>query len=101
MIPCPECGRSSATEVAACPNCGHALANGTAPQVRSSVTKPPPPPEVSSWVIEKVPPEMIEEARRTFNEEEYLAELREVEQTGGVQFEDILGEIEEMVKRRD
>jgi hypothetical protein len=36
---------------------------------------------------------MVEELRRTFNEEEYLADLRETEVTGGVPFEEILGEI--------
>jgi ribosomal protein S27E len=99
MIPCPECGRQTAAEAAACTNCGHALANGT--QAKSPAEKPPPPPEVSGWVIHKTPPAMIEEMRRTFNEKEYLAELREAEGTGGVKFEDFIGEIEEMVKRRD
>jgi hypothetical protein len=99
MIPCPECGRQTAAEAAACANCGHALANGT--QAKSPAGKPPPPPEVSNWTIHKTPPEMIEEMRRTFNEEEYLAELREAERTGGVKFEDFFGEIEEVVKRRD
>jgi hypothetical protein len=93
MNPCPECGHPIEDE--ACTNCGHALANG---QAKSSVGKPP---EVSSWVIQKAPPEMIEEMRRTFNEEEFLAEAREAERSGGVPFEDIIGDIEEMVKRRD
>jgi hypothetical protein len=56
---------------------------------------------VSGWVIHKTPPEMIEELRRTLSEEEFLAELREAERTGGAKFEDMIGEIEEMVKRRD
>ena len=73
MIPCPECGRPTAAEAAACANCGHALANGAVPQTKSPVEKPPPPPEVSSWVIHRTPPEMIEELRRTFNEERVVA----------------------------
>jgi hypothetical protein len=81
--------------------CGHALANGTAPPTKNSVVKPLPPPEVRDWVIHKPPREMIEEMRRTFNQEEFLAELHEIERTGGVNFEDFIGEIEEMVKRRD
>ena len=101
MIPCPECGRPTAAEAAACANCGHALANGAVPQTKSPIEKPPPPPEVSSWVIHRTPPEMVEELRRTFNEEEYLADLRETERTGGVPFEDIISEIEDMVKPRE
>ena len=93
MNPCPECGHP--IEGKACMNCGYALANG---QVKSPVRKPP---EVSSWVIQKTPPEMIEEMRRTFHEEEFLVEAREAERSGGVPFEDIIGDIEEMVKRRD
>ncbi len=93
MSPCPECGHP--VEAETCTNCGHVLANGQAkPSVRI-------PPEVSDWVIHKTPPEMIEELRRTLSEEEFLAELREAERTGGAKFEDMIGEIEEMVKRRD
>ena len=77
MIPCPECGRLTAAETQACTNCGHSLANGT--QAKSPAEKLPPPPEVSGWVVHKTPPEMIEEMRRTFIVEEFLAELREVE----------------------
>jgi len=65
------------------------------------VQKPPPPPEMAGCIIEKVPPAMIEEAVSAFNEREFLAEVREIEQTGGVKFEDFIGEIEEIVKRRD
>lgn len=99
MKPCPECGHPIAVETEACTNCGRVLANGTVPQPKSPLGKPPP--EVSGWVIDKTPPEMIEEMRRTFDEEEFLAELREGERTGGAKFEDMIGEIEEMVKRRD
>lgn len=93
MNPCPKCGHPIEAET--CTNCGHALANG---QAKSSAGMPP---EVSGWVIQKTPPEMIEELRRTLSEEEFLAELREAERTGGAKFEDMIGEIEEMVKRRD
>jgi hypothetical protein len=99
MIPCPECGRLTASEAEACTNCGHTLANGSVPRAKRPVDAPPP--EVSGWVIHKTPPAMLEELRRTFSEEEYLAELREAERTGGVKFEEIIGEIEDMVKRRD
>jgi hypothetical protein len=81
-------------------NCGHALANGSASRGTSPASKPPPP-ETASWLIERTPPEMLEEARRAFDESEYLAAVREVDETGGVKFEDLIGEIEEVVKRRD
>jgi hypothetical protein len=42
--------------------------------------KPTPPPEVAGWVIERPTPEMLEEARRTFDEAEYMAAVREIEQ---------------------
>src|SRR5262249_42448115 len=100
MNPCPECARPTTAEAAVCANCGHDLTNGI-PRPGGPFQKPTPPPEVSNWVITPTPPEMIEEFRRTFNEEEFIAELRAIEQTGGVSFEEIIGEIEEMVKRRE
>jgi hypothetical protein len=99
MKPCPECGQPSETNAVVCAKCGHALANGGAPAAATSGRKPPP--EVNGWDIEKTPPEMIEEALGTFNQEEFLAEIREIEKTGGVRLEDFLGEIEEIVKRRE
>jgi len=96
---CQHCGHQATSEATTCPSCGQALKNGTVQRVKSPVQKPPPPAEVAGWVIEKVPPEMIEEAIRTFDEEEWRTALREVEETGGVKFEDFIGEIEEIVIR--
>jgi hypothetical protein len=101
MNPCPECGRPAAAEATTCAVCGHALANGVAPQRKKTAENPPPPPEVSGWVIHKPSPEMIAEALQTFDEQAFLADVREIEQTGGVKFEDFIGAIEETVKRRD
>jgi hypothetical protein len=56
---------------------------------------------VAGWVIETTPPEMLEEEIRKFNEEEFRAQVREIEQTGGVRFQEFIGEIEGIVKRRD
>jgi predicted amidophosphoribosyltransferase len=97
--PCPECGQPVETDAVICMNCGHALANGIVPPAASAGKKPPQ--EVSGWDIEKTPPEMIEKLLGTFNQEEFLAEIREIEKTGGVRFEDFIGEIEEIVKRRE
>jgi hypothetical protein len=43
---------------------------------------------------------MAEEFRRTFNEEEYLAAVREVERTGGVQIDDLIEELERRLDGR-
>jgi predicted amidophosphoribosyltransferase len=92
---CPKCGHESAD--AACPTCGQAAVNGTA---NPKWIKPPPPPELANMVIEPVPPEMAEEFRRTFNEAEFLAALREVEAGGGVQIDDLIEECERRVNGR-
>ncbi len=93
---CPNCGHETAPE-GACPDCGHAAVNGTAKPARRD---PPPPPEVANWKIERPTPEMLEEARRTFDEAEYLAAWREVERTGGVQIDDLLEEMERRLNGR-
>jgi hypothetical protein len=55
--------------------------NGDLRHLKSPVQKPPPP-EVANWVVEKMSPELIEEAIRTFNREEFLAGEREIEKQG-------------------
>jgi hypothetical protein len=86
---CPTCGSETGPD-AACPGCGPAV-NGATTPVRHD---PPPPPEVASWVIERPTPEMIEEAQRTFNEEEYLAGVREIEAGNGYRLENFIDKIE-------
>ena len=49
---------------------------------------------------ESIPPEIIEWARQTFDEEEFLARMREIEATGGLRLEDFLSEIEARVRSR-
>jgi hypothetical protein len=43
---------------------------------------------------ETIPPELVEWARQTFDEEEFLAQLREIEARGGLQLEDFISEVE-------
>jgi len=43
----------------------------------------------------KLSPALLEWARREFNEEEFLAGLREVEETGGLELKDFIHELEE------
>jgi hypothetical protein len=52
----------------------------------------PSPPE--SFVREAIPPELLEWARQTFDEEEFLAQVHEMEATGGLKLEDFLPELE-------
>jgi hypothetical protein len=87
---CPTCGHEIDHD-ATCPGCGHAVVNGVAKPVRRD---PPLPPELANVVFERPTPEMIEEARRTFNEEEYLAGVREIEAGNGYRLEDFIEEIE-------
>jgi hypothetical protein len=89
---CPTCGGEIAAD-APCPSCGHAAVNGVA---KPHWIKPPPPPELADLVITPVPPEMAEEFRRTFNEEEWQASVREMEQNGSYRLEDFIDEIEQI-----
>jgi len=43
---------------------------------------------------EKIPPEILEWARQTFDEQEFLTQLREIEATGGVRLEDFIAQLE-------
>src|SRR5262249_22211858 len=42
---------------------------------------------------EQIPPEILEWARQTFDEEEFLAQVREIEATGGLRLEDFIAEV--------
>ena len=41
-----------------------------------------------------IPPEILEWARQTFDEDEFLTQVREIEATGGLRLEDFIAEIE-------
>ena len=43
---------------------------------------------------DKIPPEILEWARQTFDEEEFLMQVREIEATGGVPLQDFIAELE-------
>ncbi len=43
---------------------------------------------------EPIPPDLLEWARQTFDEKEFLAQVREIEATGGHRLEDFLAELE-------
>src|SRR4051812_8199009 len=67
--PCPTCGHQAESNGPVCCRCGAATLNGAGAIMGNAEKKPVVPPEVNGWVIEQVPPEMIEEAVRTFKEE--------------------------------
>jgi hypothetical protein len=43
---------------------------------------------------EKIPPDILEWARQTFDEQEFLKQVREIEATGGLRLEDFIAEVE-------
>ncbi len=47
-----------------------------------------------------VPPEILEWARQTFDEEEFLGHIREIEATGGLRLEDFINELEARAKSK-
>lgn len=49
---------------------------------------------------EKIPPEILEWARQTFDEEEFLAQVREIEATGGLRLEDFIAELESRARSK-
>lgn len=91
---CPTCGHQSDTD-ASCPACAHTNGNGAF--TRSQHT---PPAEAANWVIERPSLVMLEEARRTFDEAEYLAGVREIEASGGVPIDDLIAEIKREINGR-
>jgi hypothetical protein len=56
-------------------------------------------PDEPPFPIYPVPPELLEFARQTFNEEEFMAELRAMrEQGGGLELKDFIHELEAIVR---
>ena len=49
---------------------------------------------------ERISPEILEWARQTLEEEEFLTRIREIEATGGVQLEDFIAELEARAKSK-
>src|SRR4051794_2111408 len=92
-VNCPKCGRQAAADALACPDCGHAL-NGQAPPGTGTnpAGYPPRPPGVPDG---RLPPELREWARaQPFDLEAFRAGVREIEETGGLRFEDFIEELE-------
>jgi hypothetical protein len=62
--------------------------------------KPDPSNPSGPFPHEKVPPELLEWARQTFDEDEFLAHVRELEATGGLRLEDFIAELEARARPR-
>jgi hypothetical protein len=50
---------------------------------------------------EPIPPDLLAWARQTFDEEEFMAGVREIRATGGVHFEDFIDGVEQKARARD
>jgi hypothetical protein len=62
--------------------------------------KPDPSNPSEPFSRERVPPEILEWARQTFDEEEFLLQVREIEATGGLALEDFIAELEARARSR-
>jgi hypothetical protein len=81
---CPKCGQQTADETSICRDCAHTL-NGKLVSGGSPAGVPD----------GKLPPELREWADRAFDKEAFLADLADVERTGGVELKDFIHEIEQ------
>ncbi|HEV2945871.1 MAG TPA: hypothetical protein VGX70_00750 [Gemmataceae bacterium] len=48
---------------------------------------------------EPIAPEIVEWARQTFDKEEFLTQVREIEATGGLRLEDFIAELEARARK--
>lgn len=57
-------------------------------------------PPAEPFPREPIQPEILEWARQTFDEKDFLEQVHEIERTGGVPFEDLIAEIEARVRSK-
>jgi hypothetical protein len=81
---CPKCGLQ-VPDAAICPDCG-APRNGTAPEAGGLPAGVP---------DGRLPPELREWSRQTFDVDAFMAGVRQIERTGGLELKDFLHELEE------
>jgi hypothetical protein len=65
---------------------------------REQSMKPDPSNPLEPFPRERIPPDILEWARQTLDEAEFLAHVREMEATGGVQLQDFIAELEARAK---
>jgi hypothetical protein len=97
MIPvvCEKCGHPLTNDALACAHCGYASKNGTVPEDNCLAKQVVAPEGRDGMTIYPVPREVLDWARATFNEEDYVAALREIGRTGGVELKDFIHELEQ------
>ncbi len=84
---CPECsGDLPEKEGESCPHCGRPLGRSTA-QTNGAACN--------------VPQEILDWARGQFDEEEFVAGLREIRETGGLELKDFIHELEQEAAPRE
>ena len=62
--------------------------------------KPDPSHQSEPFPRERIPPEILEWARQTFDEEDSLTQAREIEATGGLRLEDFIAKVEARARSR-
>jgi hypothetical protein len=80
-----------------CPDCGHSQRNGNPLSAPEDAT----PHNGHQMSHGKVPPELREWAIRNFNLEEFMAGVREIQETGGVELKDFIHELEQEAAPRE
>ena len=98
---CQKCGHQVAGDVQACPRCGHALKNGAIPEGGSRKGIYLTPEEWKELNDGKTPKKILDLAWENDTEEAYSTALREFEATGGRGIDDVIQEINQMVKDRE
>jgi hypothetical protein len=103
MMPvvCEKCGHPAEGDVRTCSECGHAVKNGAIPDSGCPAKQLDGRQEKGNMTIYPVPSEVLDWARATFNEEDYLAALREIEKTGGRELKDFIHELEQGASPRE
>jgi hypothetical protein len=98
VMHCPKCRQELSSQAQMCTKCGHALNGAVFPPIGKSLE-----PSAASGAppIGKVSPEILNKAREQFNEEEFVAGLSEIEESGGYALQDFIGELEQEAKRRE
>jgi hypothetical protein len=75
--------------------------NGVALPPAKTVDKPPVPAELAGAPLPRMTPEQMDWSRRTFNLEEFIAGVHEIEKTGGLELKDFIHELEEGAPPRE
>lgn len=93
---CPRCGHQPPPDATACPGCGQALA-GACETATLATQQAAETAQANGVASGKPSAELMSWARQNINEEEVVAEIRQIRQTGGVKLEDFIGELEAKV----